>query len=762
MGIGGFMKDGLRALAFFALGSLTMTSCSSKSGSVDEQLGQETSSVVISNVSFHPEADSAQVDIKSSREPKYNVFKLQEPERIVIDIIDAKLGDEIPANIAGNEFVQEVKVQALEDSLSALVRIEVVLKDSANYVAELTSDGLALKVLKSGVPIPEKSNPEGQVPMAGEVTVPPEVQANAGNPNEAAPEKSVEGDSMAKISPDLSVPLPAPEVAPLPAPVVPEVKSEVKPDLPVIAEAPPVAPLPLPPLAGESSASTAIKDEKKDEKKEIQVEAKADLAPAEPEEQMSPPPTLAPAEVKKSGKKKGVSLKPVEDQEISSVLTEGTSLLTELDAKVYTGRRVSLEFQETDVQDILRLIADVSKLNIVTGDDVKGKLSLKLIDVPWDQALDIILTTLGLDKTQHGNIIRVAPSDKLRKEREVALANDKAAKQLEPLKLRLLNVNYAKADELAARIKNLLSERGSVDTDTRTNTLIVKDIREHLSRVENLVRALDTQTPQVRIEARIVQANDQFTKNLGIQWGPTLHLDGTNSKERPWEFPRTITAGGGNDSATFAIPGFAVDALPGTAKGGALGFRLGSVSNIFNLDLQLQYLEQESLGRVVSRPSISVLDNKSASIIQGSKVPFTSSSANSGTSVSFQDVGISINVTPQITSDGSVIMKVHTSANEILDTAVGGNPITTTRESNTEMLVRSGKTSVLGGVFKTSDTSAKGGVPGLYNLPVLGWLFGNSSQKTTREETLVFITPYILNDTRVSATGPNSETTLEQ
>jgi len=449
----------------------------------------------------------------------------------------------------------------------------------------------------------------------------------------------------------------------------------------------------------------------------------------------------------------------VDSQDIPSAgLTEGTSLLTELDSKVYTGKRVSLEFQDADIQDVLRLLADVSRLNIVTGDDVKGKVTVKLIDVPWDQALDIILTTLGLDKVQHGNILRVAPVEKLKKEREVALANDKAAKQLEPLRLKLINVNYATADEMKDRLKNLLSERGTIDTDSRTNTLIVKDIREHISRVENLIKALDTQTPQVRIESRIVQANDQFNRSLGIQWGPTMHLDQTNGKSRGITFPRDITFTGQPDSAPVSSS-FAVDALP-TSSGSSLGLRVGSINDIFNLDLRLQYAETESLARVVSRPSVTVLDNRSAKIIQGTKIPFLSSSSD-GSNVQFQEAGIEISVTPQITSDGAVIMKVATKSDEPGGQSVGGNLSILIRQAQTEMLVKSGQTAVLGGVFRESETKGKSGVPYLMDIPVLGWLFKGTARGTQREETLIFITPYILNDLRTAATTPQGASELE-
>lgn len=720
-------------------------SCASKRAKVKEdsasaQVGQ----LIITKVELIDDTQETRVAIDANREPKYNVFKLADPERVVVDLIDAKLGDGIPAVMPGAALVKEVRVQALEDSLSSLVRLEIFMSGAANYLAGLEEKGLSIRLIRSSeVPAPEMAEAAPSVTLPAPVPV-PEATAEAVPPPPLPEMKAEVAPKADEVAPK------AEEIPPMPAP---EMKAEVVPPMPE-------APLPAP--APESA------------------EKLADAKPS-PEVAAAAPEVVAPIplpmnddeeKVEEAPKKaKKVELKKDSTIEIPSAnVTEGTSLLSELDTKIYTGKRVSLEFQDADVQDIIRLIAEVSKLNIITSDDVKGKLTLKLIDVPWDQALDIILTTLGLDKVQHGNILRVAPAEKLKKEREIALANDKAAKQLEPLKLKLINTNYATPDEMSSRIKNMLSERGTVDTDSRTNTLIVKDIKENLNRIESLIKALDTQTPQVRIESRIVQANDTFARNLGVQWGPTLKLDTENNKQLGVTFPRTINVGttDANASTTaFKAPTpsqlsqFAVDAIGGTSGyGGALGFRLGSVSSIFNLDLRLSYAESENLAHIVSRPSISVLNNRTARIIQGTKIPFLSSSQN-GANVQFQEAGIEISVTPQVTSDGAVMLKVATKSNEPGSQAVGGNPQILIREANTEMLVKSARTAVLGGVFKTTDRRSTGGVPGLMNIPVLGWLFKGQSTGAEREETLIFVTPYILSDARTPQTSTSGAAELE-
>lgn len=725
------------AKIIFLFGFGILGACSQKSDSISESTdsNQMSSMVKVSAVSLEGDGAAGLVKVTADKEPKYNVFKLTEPDRIVIDLIDAKLEEGIPASITGQGSVKEVRVQGLEDSLSALVRVEIVLANGMNYLASV--DGTSLNIRLMGAEgAPTSETPIAETPMAESTPAP-----------------------MAEAAP---LPLPIPEVAPAPIPVpVPEAVTE--------------APMPEPQVEAKSETS------------EMKMAEVAPLAPPAPMPEPAPAPMteIAPAPIpvpmpeitKEDMGEKTVadrekpalpalreigngSVKKIKTQEIpTSGLSEGTSLLTELDTKVYTGKRVSLEFQNADVQDVIRLVAEVSKLNIIVADDVKGNLTLKLVDVPWDQALDIILTTLSLDKVQHGNILRVAPAEKLKKERETALANDKAAKQLEPLRLKLININYAKGDEMSSRIKNLLSDRGTVDVDPRTNTLIVKDIKEHISRIENLVKVLDTQTPQVRIESRIVQANDSFARNIGVQWGPTLNLNETADPNKHWRFPIAVDGKKTGETGTSNLANWAVDALSGS-KGSTLGFRLGSITNVFNLDLRLSYAETNSMARVISRPSVSVLDNRTARIIQGSKIPFLTSGSD-GANVSFQEAGIEISVTPQITNDGSVIMKVATKSNEPGSGDIGGNKIINIREASTEMLVKSGRTSVLGGVFKTTETDTQSGVPGLKDIPILGWLFKGTDKTRNREELLIFITPYILTDVRTAQNAPSSDTALE-
>lgn len=749
----------LRNIIILALMLTFVASCSSKTGEV-EVAGESINGFALVNaVELTETEDGGKIAITATKELKYNVFKLTDPDRILIDLIDAHISDKISDLIAGQGgIVSEIKVQAIRDSISTLVRLEVHVSRPSNYLASLEGNTLVVRVFPTGAEMPQDEMSTEDLDLIPPLPMPDEDLSADAAPLEDIPslEDPIE-DGMTDVSAltDTNPPsLEAPSVDLVPpTPLV----EEAAPEVPSISEVPT-------PEGPEMKASSTVE---------------APVPPAVPDAGSEitapvPVPLVDEPVAEKTEQPNKVIVEP-EDIPVPSIitqevptteLTEGASLLSGIGNRVYTGKRVSLEFQDAQIQDVLRLIAEVSKLNIIISDDVKGTITLKLIDVPWDQALDIILTSKGLDKMQHGNILRVAPIESLKKEREIALANDKAAKQLEPLRLKLFNVNYATAGEMASRIKNLLSERGSVDTDERTNTLIVEDIAENLSRIENLINVLDTQTPQVRIESRIVQANDTFSRSLGIQWGPTLRLDDVNDKQTDFQFPRRINVGTAPKSGigfTAPLPGklseYAVDALPGSTGSGSIGFRLGSVNDIFNLDLRLSYAENQQLARIVSRPSVTVLDNRTARIIQGTKIPFLSSSSD-GSNVQFQEAGIEINVTPQITNDGSVILKVATKSNEAVSENVGGNPILSIREASTEMLVKSGRTAVLGGVFKTTEREGKAGVPGLMNIPVLGWLFKGQQKSNEREEMLIFITPYILTDTRDAISAPSSTSQL--
>ncbi|MEL6187946.1 MAG: type IV pilus secretin PilQ, partial [Myxococcota bacterium] len=367
----------------------------------------------------------------------------------------------------------------------------------------------------------------------------------------------------------------------------------------------------------------------------------------------------------------------------------------------YTGRRISLDLKDADIQNVLRLLADVSKLNIVAADDVTGRITIKLRNVPWDQALDIILRAKQLDKTRNGNIIRVAPLSVLRKEEELRLARLQAQVQLEPLTVRLIPVSYAVASDVAPQVKALLTNRGDVNIDKRTNVLIVEDIADVLTKVERLVRTLDTQTPQVLIEARIVEARSNFSRELGIQWGGNASFTQNFGNQTGLSFPSNIRIAGGADDAQNQVTegvlpnaNYAVNlpAAVGAGGGGALGFVFGSLNGGTLVNLRVSAAETTVKVKIVSAPKVVTLDNKEAKILSGERVPITVITAN-GPTTRFIDANIELKVLPHVTQDGSILMQIKAKKNELSDRIdFLGVPGVLTKEAETQMIVRDGDT----------------------------------------------------------------------
>ncbi len=404
--------------------------------------------------------------------------------------------------------------------------------------------------------------------------------------------------------------------------------------------------------------------------------------------------------------------------------------------KKYSGEKISLDFQNADINDILRLIAEVSGLNIIAGPDVKGTVTTRMVDIPWDQALDVVLKINGLGQDRKDNIIRVAPIQRFineRKERTLAL---KAEEEAEPTLTQIVPISYADVGELKTNLERLLSERGSIWIDTRTNTMIVTDVKENVDDVLALVETLDRQTSQVMIESRIVEASRNFLKELGVRLGSRFTKTTDNN------FPSTIAVDGGidrGDAGNFLVD---LPAAVGSGSGGAITFALAGASSLLNL--QLSALENSGRGKVVTNPKIATLDNTEAVIESGRRIPYSTVS-DGGTKVEFVDASIKLRVTPHVAPDGFINLKIHATKNEAdFSASVNNVPTIVTREATTEMLVRDGSTVVIGGLYQRTIQSARTGIPWLSNVPGVGWLFRNTRKEDRHEELLIFITPRII------------------
>ncbi len=415
----------------------------------------------------------------------------------------------------------------------------------------------------------------------------------------------------------------------------------------------------------------------------------------------------------------------------------------------YTGRKISIDVRNADIHNVFRMISNVSNLNIVAGDNVKGKVTLRLQDVPWDQALAVVLQAKSLGAVRFGNIIRIAPLSQLKSEREERLNAEKANLNLEPLQTLVVPLNYAVANDVSKQVQGALTERGKLTIDKRTNSLIIEDTSAGLARARQLAITLDRPTPQVLIEARIVEVSSTYVKELGIQWGGNLDATADGTGATGLYFPSGVQVGGGlSDTGTIVRAGddtdnWVVD-LPSAGSAGSLSLSLGSIANAINVDARLTAIESMGKGKVISAPKVLTVDNKQAQVTQGTRIPYETISA-AGTSVQFIEATLKLSVTPHITQDERVFLQVKVSNNRPdFGNAVNGRPAIEIKETTTEVMVRSGDTAVLGGVYTVNETENTTGLPALQRIPVLGWLFKSKATRTDRKELLVFITPHLV------------------
>ena len=440
------------------------------------------------------------------------------------------------------------------------------------------------------------------------------------------------------------------------------------------------------------------------------------------------------------------------------------------DKKVYSGEKLSLNFQDIDTRAVLQLLADASGQNIVVSDTVKGSVTLRLQSVPWDQALDIVLRTKGLDKRRDGNVIIVAPAEELASREKADLASRKDIQELAPLRTEYLQINYAKAADLALLLKgggnanSVLSSRGSVAVDERTNTLLLVDTSDGLDAIRKMVATLDIPVKQVLIESRLVIVNDDFERDLGVRFGYTgIHGNGSNGL-----FETTGTAAGtdvGLNSAlanlqsngtvnpvavptgTNAANRYNVN-LPAANPAGTLAFML--LGSDYIVDLELSAAQAEGRGEVVSSPRVITANQKEAYIEQGTEIPYQEAASSGATTISFKKAVLSLKVTPLITPDNRIILDLYVtkdSVGTVVVTSGGGNvPSIDTRKMSTRVMVGDGQTVVLGGILETDRRETIKKVPYLGDIPVLGHLFKNTTTINKKNELLIFVTPKILRE----------------
>ena len=414
---------------------------------------------------------------------------------------------------------------------------------------------------------------------------------------------------------------------------------------------------------------------------------------------------------------------------------------------VYTGKKFSLNFQKVAVRTALQIIADFNNFNLVTGDSVTGDITLRLEDVPWDQALDMILKFKGLGKRIEGNILLVAPAEELATREATELKSNQEVEKLVPLYTEFLQINYAKARDISTLLdggeSKILSERGSVAVDERTNTLLIQDTAKKLDDVRRLVEILDVAVKQVVIEARIVTVTDNVNEEFGIRWGVTDTLsDGASSG----------TLAGANTAGGGVVP--ALDDrlnvnLPVNDAAGTIAFQVSKLADGTILDLELSALERENKGEIIARPSITTANQSPAFIEQGTEIPYVSAASSGATTVTFKPAVLSLKVTPHITPDNRVILDLNITQDtrgDTVKTAIGEAVAIDTQRIGTQVLVSNGETIVLGGIYQQQLIYGVSKVPVLGDIPLLGWMFRTERDFTERRELLIFVTPRIINE----------------
>tara|TARA_R110002020_G_scaffold406379_1_gene616534 strand:- start:1716 stop:3908 length:2193 start_codon:yes stop_codon:yes gene_type:complete len=431
-----------------------------------------------------------------------------------------------------------------------------------------------------------------------------------------------------------------------------------------------------------------------------------------------------------------VSFKPLSPAQLEQRRSE---------AFAYTGKKLSLNFQDIEVRSVLQIIADFNELNLVASDTVVGSITLRLDSVPWDQALDLVMKTKGLDKRQIGNVIYVAPAQEIAERERDELASQQQIAELAPLRRELIQVNYANAKEIAGLFESVAgtssgsgsTQRGSITVDPRTNSIIALETQDRLDELRRIVVQLDIPVRQVMIEARIVEANVGFDKALGVRWGGSI-----NAGDRFDIFGRNPGGTGQMPTPTANSP-FVDMGVAGATSGIGIGF----ITNNTILDLQLSAMESTGNGEIISQPKVVTSDKETAKILRGSEIPYQQAASSGATTTAFAEAVLSLEVTPQITPDNQVIMEVIVTKDEPdFTNQVNGVPTIRKNEVNAKILVGDGETIVIGGVFSSETQTSQEKVPFLGDLPVLGKAFRRDVSLENKSELLIFLTPRIINN----------------
>ncbi len=721
---------------------LFISGCTNK-----ETVKRETASTTAQkSQSVYPSLSALQVDkdtvsILSDRDFQYTLYKPEDPFKVVVEIPGVVPGKfEGRVNGKGG-MVTEVLTQHVKAPVEG-TRLEITLQEPLNMDAQYSSGKLILK------PRVEKSVEKTAEANSEVSEVREEIKESLDEQNEPSlPAQYVEGIEMFKRDHSTVVRIVGdgslhPDIIPLDSKLIIDLKG-----VDMKAKMPKEVAKPLKGIRwGEHEDKTRIV-------LDLEPETTFDVVSIGDRIEI----TLREAGSEASAKKDEEVL--FKESELSGQQENITASATS--AGKYTGKRISLDFQDADIVPIFRLLADVSGYNIVVDPGVKGKITMKLINVPWDQALDLILKTHDLGKIVEGNIIRIAPNSVIAREKEAAARIAAAKRKAEPLVTKVFPISYADVNKVKDAIEKakILSERGSISVDEHISSLVVKDVESNMPKVEKLIKILDKQTPQVMIEARIVEVNTNAAKDLGIQWGFFANarqngqtMGGVSGYSTLTQLGTWHTTTAGEDFSntealsvsTPAVVDFPAAVSAGSGSGITFGFL--SSAGTFGLDLRLSALKTMGKLKIVSNPRIITVDNEEATISQGKSIPIRKLTSEGTVSTEFKDIKLELKVKPHITPDESIVLNVSATKEELDPTvpSVEGVPGTDKKEAKTNVIIRNGETLVIGGIYKTINNDSEAGVPGLSDIPVLGWLFKKQKKEAQTNELLIFITPRIV------------------
>jgi type IV pilus assembly protein PilQ len=630
--------------------------------------------IFLEKIDYSQAADRVSFRAQLTDEAVAQVFALENPSRLVVDLYDTVLTAKTNAWSVenGQTSVSRVRVGQFQQSdPRPITRLVFDLKEPGLYSLESDKSGLVVSFFKNQAADAAKAAPVQTAPV------------QTPGLKDEAPKVAPAPVSLAK--PETQVPAP------------------VKVDNPAVVEA--------------------------------RVEQRPALRPVLKETPPPPQPSAAAVQEKKAADAQQEKFKP-------------KTIAAEEDK--YSGEVLSLKFKDADLRDVVLYLADFASLNVVFDSDVRGVVTCNLQDVPWDQALDIVLKQNKMGKTIEGNVLRIAPIGILTREEEDERKMKESKELAGPVQIKTITLSYSKAKDVAGLLKSKLSSRGEMIIDERTNTLLITDVRDKMETLEKLITVVDTPTPQVSIEARVVEASTTFTRNLGIQWGFKVNADSYNGNTTSLQFPNSVNVNGaliptGTTTEGIGGPlgGYAIN-LPAPSFNSALGLSFANVLDTFRLDVALSALESTGEGKVISHPQVTTQNNMEADIIQGRQIP-VQTVANFTVTTRYVNAALELKATPQITAEGTIIMTVEIQ-NNAADFAnlVNGIPPITTESAKTTVMVPDGGTTVIGGIYRTEDSVTRNNVPFLNQIPILGGLFKNFARTKTSRELLIFITPRII------------------